>query len=509
MVQTIAWGTVLLAVCLPAMAAEKRKEDAKLYDETYRPQFHYTARKGWINDPIGLVFYQGEYHLFNDHNPASCRFPGGRTSGEQSHWSHAVSTDLMHWKHMPIAVFPDANGACWSGSGVVDWKNTAGFQAGKDKTLVLIYTSAGRTFGQSLVYSTDRGRTWKKYEHNPVLKQLAGGNRDPKVFWHEPIKKWVMALYLRGHEYALLTSSDLKQWAKLCDVKHPSAGECPDFFELPILDAQGKSTGGGRDNTRWVFWGGNGTYLLGRFDGKTFTPASGPHKTEWGRSCYAAQTWSDIPPEDGRRLIIGWMRGGEFPGMPFNQQMTIPRAVTLRRTDQGPRLLLYPVREIENVHGRKRTWSNLALGPGDNPLAGLKGKLWDIDTVIEPGKAEQIGFDVRGNRIAYSAKDRKLTALGSSAPLKMQDGRITLRIVADVASIEVFANGGQVVMSFSLPIDPKNASLSAFAAGGKARVDSLTVWTCKSVWPQRAPPARQRKDERSCSRKGAADWGQS
>ena len=166
-------------------------------EERYRPQFHYTTAKGWINDPIGLVHYRGEYHIFNDHNPFSCRFPGGKTSGEQSHWSHAVSTDLVHWRRMPIAVTPDANGACWSGSGVVDWDNTAGFQTGKEPPLVLVYTSAGKTFGQSLVYSNDRGRTWVKHGGNPVLEQLAPGNRDPKVLWHEPTKKWVMVLYVR------------------------------------------------------------------------------------------------------------------------------------------------------------------------------------------------------------------------------------------------------------------------------------------------------------------------
>ncbi len=478
----IACGTVLPALCLFATAAEGRGEGARLYHETYRPQFHYTVQKGWINDPIGLVYYKGRYHLFNDHNPASCRFPGGRGSGEQSHWSHAVSGDLMHWKHMPIAVFPDDNGACWSGSGVVDWKNTAGFQRGKDKALVLIYTSAGKTFGQSLAYSSDGGRTWKKHEHNPVLKQLAGGNRDPKVFWHEPIGKWVMALYLRGNDYALLASGDLKQWARLSELKHPGAGECPDLFELPILDARGRPIHGGKDGSRWIFWGANGTYLIGRFDGRTFTRESGPHKTEWGRNCYAAQTWSDIPAADGRRLIIGWMRRARFPSMPFNQQMTIPRVVTLRTTEDGPRLFLYPVREIENVHGRKRTWSNLTLEGSDNPLANLKGKLWDIDAVIRPGEAKQVGFDIRGERIAYSAKEQKLTALGNSAPLKMEGGRIKLRIVADVASIEVFANGGRVVMSFSMPIDPKNNSLSTFATGGQANVDSLTIWECESVW---------------------------
>jgi len=313
---------------------------------------------------------------------------------------------------------------------------------------------------------------------------LVPGNRDPKVFWHDATGKWVMALFLSGHDYALFTSANLKQWEKLSEVKHPSAGECPDFFELPVLDAEGNSSGGGKDNTRWIFWGGNGTYLVGRFDGKTFTAESGPHKTEWGRSCYAAQTWSDIRPQDGRRLIIGWMRGGKFPDMPFNQQMTIPRTVTLRNTADGPRLFLYPVKEIENVHGRKHTWSDATLAPGDNPLEKLNGKLWDIHAVIQPAAARQVGLDIRGQRIAYDAKDQKLTALGVSAPLAMRRGKIDLRIVADVASIEVFGDGGRIVMSFSLPIDPKNTSLSMFAVDGEAKIDSLAAWECRSVWPE-------------------------
>ena len=480
---TIVCAVLLSAICLPLAAAEKSNESAKLFHEMYRPQFHYTTKKGWINDPIGLVFYKGEYHLFNDHNVASCRFPGGKTSGEQSHWSHAVSGDLIHWKHRPVAVYPDALGACWSGSGVVDWNNTAGFQSGDEKTLVLIYTSAGRTFAQSLVYSTDRGKTWTKYKQNPVLKQLAGGNRDPKVFWHAPSKKWVMALFLRGREYALFASSDLKKWDKLSDVKNAPGGECPDFLELTILDADGKPADG-KAKKRWIFWAANNMYLLGQFDGKTFTRQGQPLRAEWGRSCYAAQTWSDIPPADGRRIIIGWMRGSKFPGMPFNQQMTIPREMTLRQTDAGPRLFLYPVKEIENIHGKKHTWSKVALKPGQDPLADLKGKLWDIDATLDPGKAEQVGFDIRGQKIIYSPKDAKLTALGNSAPLKPQGGKIKLRIIADVSSIEVFANGGRIAMSFSLPIDPKNSSLSIFATGGEARVDSLTVWQCKSVWPR-------------------------
>ena len=269
------------------------------FKERYRPQFHYTTIKGWINDPIGLVFYEGEYHIFNDHNPFSCRFPGGRTDGEQSHWSHAISPDLVHWKHMPIAVYPDANGACWSGSGVVDWKNTAGFQTGNEPPLVLVYTSAGKTFGQSLVYSNDRGRTWKKYEGNPVLKQIAPSNRDPQVFRHEPTKKWVMVLYVRRGIASCFTSDDLKKWTPTAEVPLAGFHECPDLFELPV--------DGDPESTWWVFWGADGRYLLGAFDGETFTPESGPHESNWGANCYAVQTWSDIPPSDGRRLQIAWM----------------------------------------------------------------------------------------------------------------------------------------------------------------------------------------------------------
>ena len=215
-----------------------------LYREKLRPQFHFSSRRGWNNDPNGLVYYDGEYHLFYQHNPFGWRWGN-------MHWGHAVSPDLVHWTELPDALCPDALGTIYSGSAVVDKQNTAGFQTGDEQVLVCIYTSAGShapasvPFTQSIAYSNDRGRTWTKYDGNPALGHLRGANRDPKVVWHEPTSKWIMALYLDGDDYALFGSPDLKSWEKLCDVVMPSTGECPDFFELPV--------NGDAANTRWVY----------------------------------------------------------------------------------------------------------------------------------------------------------------------------------------------------------------------------------------------------------------
>ena len=291
-----------------------------IYHESLRPQFHFTSRTNWLNDPNGLVFYRGQYHLFFQHNPAGINW-GNMT------WGHAVSPDLLHWKQLDDAIAPDRLGTIFSGSAVIDWNNTSGLQTGQEKPLIAIYTSAGGTspasngqpFTQSIAASNDLGGTFRKYDHNPVLGHIIGGNRDPKVIWHGPTKKWVMALYLDGDQYALFSSPDLKQWTKLCDISRFGSGECPDIFELPIEGLRGKS--------RWIFWGGNNTYLIGDFDGTKFVKESGPHRFEFGANYYAAQTYSDIPAADGRRIQIGWMSGGKYPHMPFNQQMSFPGGV--------------------------------------------------------------------------------------------------------------------------------------------------------------------------------------
>ena len=447
--------------------------EKRLYQETYRPQFHFTAKKNWLNDPNGLIYYNGEYHLFFQHNPSGIDW-GNMT------WGHAVSSDMVHWEQFPHAIEPDELGTIFSGSGVVDWDNTAGFQTGEENVLVVIYTSAGEfapketVYTQSIAYSNDSGRTWTKYENNPVLSNLTKGNRDPKVIWHNPTKKWVMALYLENNDFALFGSSNLKSWAKLSDVHLPDASECPDLFELPV--------DGNPDHTKWVFWGANGRHFIGTFDGEHFTAESDVLRTEHGANCYAAQTWSDIPSTDNRRLQIAWMSGGKYPDMPFNQQMTFPCELTLRTTDDGIRMFRKPVREIETIHKQRYSWNNQPLASTKNLLNNIEGELFDIRAEIKLGDASAVGFTVRGEDIHYVIDTQTLTCLEKSASLQPIDGRIELQILVDRSSIEVFANDGRLSMCSCFLPDTTNRSLRIFSSGGEARIISLDVYELQSAW---------------------------
>jgi fructan beta-fructosidase len=458
------------------------KQEA-IYRELYRPQFHFTAKRGWVNDPNGMLFYKGEYHLFFQCDPDRANNPCGIKL-----WGHAVGSDMLHWTQLANAIEPDSLGSIWSGSGVVDRNNTSGFQTGREKPLVCIYTSAGgqapgsdgRPFTQSIAYSNDRGRTWTKYAKNPVLQHVAGGNRDPKVFWHAPSKQWVMALYLDGSDYGLFGSPDLKRWRRLGDVQMPGSGECPDFFALPV--------DGHARNQKWVFWAASNQYRLGRFDGKAFTPESAPLQSHWGKNRYAAQTFSDIPAADGRRIQIAWMNDGRYPEMPFNQQLSFPVTLTLRTFAEGVRLCTWPVKEIDNLHGKQYRWAG-TLKPGQNPLADVQGELFDMRLEIESAGATEVGLNVRGVPILYNVKEQTLSCMGNSAPVQPSDGRLALNVIVDRTSIEIFAAEGRVNMAYCFLPPADNKKLAVSAKGGEATVRSLDVWELKSIWSQSPVPS--------------------
>ncbi|HUV62996.1 MAG TPA: GH32 C-terminal domain-containing protein [Sedimentisphaerales bacterium] len=454
-----------------------------LYNEKYRPQFHFSSKRGWHNDSNGLVYYKGEYHLFYQHNPYGIQW-GNMT------WGQAVSRDLVHWQELPDAIHPDATGNIHSGSGVVDRMNTSGLQKGDDKVLILFYTAAGgrnlwstdEPFTQAMVYSTDAGRTWTKYENNPIVEHIQGRNRDPKVIWHEPSRRWIMALYLDKNDYVLLGSEDLANWTRLSTITMPGVAECPDFFEMPLDGAANRS--------KWVFWGGNGKYLVGDFDGTTFTPETEPLRSEWGTNCYAGQTWSDVPETDGRRLWIGWMRGGKYPGMPFNQQMTFARELTLHQDAEGPRLHIRPAREIENIRGRHFSKRNTRLRPGDNPLAELGGDLLEIRTRLKLGSAQEIHLGLGSVTMEYDATSRNLSCLNKSALLSpMEDQTLELHVLVDRTSVEIFANQGRVAMSFCVLPEQLQGGFSLLAHGGEADVSELDVYHLRSIWPQSKEPS--------------------
>ena len=448
--------------------------DEVLYREKLRPQFHFSSRRGWNNDPHGLMVYRGEYHLLYQHNPYGW-------SWGNMHWGHALSTDLVHWEELGDALYPDHLGTMFTGSGVVDWQNTANFQDGDEKALICMYTTAGGTsaesqeqpFTQSIAYSNDRGRTWHKFEGNPVLGHIAGQNRDPQVIWYAPTKRWVMALYLEDNDYALFSSPDLKTWTRTCDITLPGATECPNFFPLQV--------DGDSEDTKWMFWGANGTYVLGSFDGTSFEQEGAIQRYDWGGSSYAAQTFSDIPAEDGRRIQMAWLRVN-LPGMPFNQCMTFPCELTLRTTPEGVRLFSQPVKEIDLLHERTHTWEAWKLEAGETPLSEVSGELFDIRAVFSIGDAAEFGISVRGIPVSYDVEREELSCEGRTALLKPIDGEIRLQILVDRISIEIFGNDGRVALPIGvIPVEEK-PSLKVFSRDGSTRISSLEVYELRSAW---------------------------
>lgn len=446
------------------------KDSQDLYREPLRPQFHFTSQRGWLNDPNGLVYFEGEYHLFYQHNPY------GWDWGNM-HWGHAVSQDLVHWKELPAALYPDQHGTMFSGSAIVDWNNTTGFQSGKVPPLVAMFTAAGKPFTQGLAYSNDRGRSWTKYEHNPVLGHIVHENRDPKVVWYAPEKKWVMALYLDHNDYALFASPNLKQWEKLGDVKLPGDAECPEFFEMPV--------DGDPKNTRWIFYGANGRYLVGKFDGKQFTPESGPHPLQHGNCWYASQTYSDIPAQDGRRILVPWGRlpnGEIFRGMPFNQMMGLPVELELRTSVSGPLLVVNPVKELAALRKRTHNIKPQPLSAETNPLADVDAELLEIEAEIAVRDAHEVGFDLHGVKVTYDVANQTIACLNQRVAMIPQAGRISLRFFVDRRSVDIFGNQGRLYMTMASAIAPANRKVSLNCVGGVARIEKLQVHELKSAW---------------------------
>ncbi|MHC4575020.1 MAG: glycoside hydrolase family 32 protein, partial [Planctomycetota bacterium] len=404
--------------------------EEEIYKEKYRPQFHFTTRRGWINDENGLVYYKGIYHLFYQHNPLSIDWGS-------IHWGHAVSTDLVHWKELRTALYPHSfSDLCFSGTALVDKNNASGFKTGPEDTIVIFFTSTGR--GECIAYSNDAGQTFTEYPRNPVVEHEG---RDPKVFWYEPQHKWVMVVYdVKDGErgFAFYDSKDLKSWRRMSWIG--GFFECPDLFELPVQ---------GRNNLRkWVLHGADGRYMLGSFDGTNFVPDSRQKlPMDYGPNFYA---------------------GGEYPGMPFNQQLTFPCELTLRDTPEGLRLCRRPVREIELLRKKQHKWQNVTLKPGDNPLKGVTGELFEIQAEIEPAEAKTVGFRIRSIDAVYNVKRQKLYCRGEDGPLKMIDGKIKLHLLVDRTSLELFGNDGLLSMSSCILPADHNRSLEVFCTTGPA-----------------------------------------
>jgi fructan beta-fructosidase len=409
--------------------------------------------------------------LFYQHNPYGVGWGN-------MHWGHAVSKDLLHWQEKPIALYPDRLGPMFSGSAVVDWKNTSGLGKGGKPPIVLFYTAAGNPSVQCLAYSDDEGKSWTKYPGNPIVKNIAPGDRDPKVIWHEPSKRWVMVLYVGlpvkggvNHTIQFFTSTDLKAWKYASQV--PGFFECPDLFELPL--------DGDPRKAKWVLTAASSEYMVGTFDGEKFTPETAKLPGQRGKGFYAAQTFSDIPRSDGRRIQIGWGQT-PTPGMPFSQMMCFPCTLSLKTTAGGPRLAWQPVKEIEKLRVASHEMKAGTLAVGDNPLSKVKGELLEVRAEIDPGKAEKLSLVLRGIAVEYDVKKQEITVAGHKAPAPLRDGKLRLTAIVDRTSITVWAADGLTYVPMPALPKAEDRSLELRAKGGAAKVVSLAVYELGSVW---------------------------
>jgi fructan beta-fructosidase len=450
-----------------------------------------------MNDPNGLVFFDGEYHLFYQHNPL------GDTWGHAS-WGHAVGRDLVRWEHLPVALREEHGVMIFSGSAVVDRENSSGFGVADEPPLVAVYTGHGASEQtQNLAFSTDRGRTWTKYAHNPVLAIGSREFRDPRVFWHTPTGRWIMVTALADrHRVRLDASLDLKRWSHLSDFgpagATDGAWECPDLFPVAVEGRPGMR--------KWLLKVDvqksiGAQYFVGEFDGTRFSadePGGPPLRVDYGSDFYAAQTWSDVP--GGRRIWVGWMNHWDYalaiPTSPWQGLLSIPRELSLRRSPGGLRLVQRPVAELVSL--RRPLFHRLDASPSavNTELAALsKDTALEIRIELAPGTANEVGLAVRargaeGTAIGYDVRagelrvDRRRSgdvAFSPSfagvhrAPLPVEQGKIVLHVFVDACSVEVFGGDGCVVLSDLIFPDPCSTGLELYA-DGDARVRTMDVW---------------------------------
>lgn len=493
---------IVLLIAMSAVAA-----DPPLYREPHRPQFHFSPQRNWMNDPNGLVFFDGEYHLFYQYNPE------GQTWGHLS-WGHAVSRDLVRWNHLPVALREENGVMIFSGSAVVDEQNTSGFGHGDKPPLVAIYTGHGPDKQtQNIAYSIDRGRTWTKFGGNPVIDEKLKDFRDPKVFWHEPSKRWVMVVSLSDQrKVRFYGSKDLKGWQQLSEFGGEGVTdgiwECPDLFELPVARAGGTDSG----RQRWVLVvnigsgapaGGSGVqYFVGEFDGATFkndNPKDTKLFADYGPDFYAAQSFSNLPPEPSRRVWIGWMSNWRYahaePTAPWRTSQSLPRELMLVETPDGIRLAQRPIRELEMIRAGK-------LAPPQFADAGQQLELHlsfpananvSLKVHDDGEHSTIIGYDSRRREMYV---DRSKSRRGApfhkdfpgryTAPLvEDADGKVRLQVHVDTSSVEVFGHGGLTVITAST-FAPETARgwnvIDAKDNEGNDAPVSVRVWKLRSIW---------------------------
>lgn len=498
----------------------------------YRPQYHFSPPKNWINDPNGLVYYAGEYHLFYQYNPFA------NVWGHMS-WGHAVSKDLLHWENLPVAIpeftHPFAKTgqdtlktAIFSGSAVIDRNNRSGLcPAGTADCMVAIYTgnvSRGETQTaqyQNLAFSADKGRTWTQYAGNPIVDIGSKEFRDPNVFWYAPQQKWIMStVKATEHRVAFFSSTDLKNWTLLSHFgpvgDTTKVWECPALMPVPVQ---------GEPNAhQWVLFISSGhsqkdyvgmQYFVGDFDGTRFkgdpdqpkllVPGYAGAVVDYGKDYYAAIQFNNLPDSQAGPVMIGWLNnwayGNDLPTTPFKGAMSLPRQISLKRTEAGWQLMQLPVEAVRTLRQNKRVQQTVQLTNQSRTLMQRTDNAYELEVDIRPGTASTVGIRLAKNGdeetiLRYHNGQLELDRRKSgrvdfnrrfpsveSAPLQLQNGLVKLRIFVDKSIVEVFANNGQRVITDLIFPTQAAGDVDLFAEGGTAEFLNATVWQLKSINP--------------------------
>jgi fructan beta-fructosidase len=501
---------LLIAVCLLAvmMYSEAQTKPYDTYHEPYRPQVHFSPKEKWMNDPNGMVYYNGVYHLFFQY------YPGDIVWGPM-HWGHATSRDMVHWKQLPVALYPDSLGYIFSGSAVVDYNNTSGFGKNGQVPMVAIFThhdpkgeksGSDKFQNESLAYSLDEGNTWTKYPGNPVLKNPGIKDfRDPHVSWYAPGNKWLMTLATKDR-ITFYSSPNLKNWTKESEFgktigAHGGVWECPDLFPLKL---NGKSY--------WVLLvsinpggpnGGSGTqYFIGNFDGKTFKPLNTAIKwIDYGPDDYAGVTWGNT---GDRKIFLGWMSnwlyGTKVPTRTWRSAMTIPRELALKQINGNIYLTSNPVAEIEKIASESSTDNykdllknkNVILGkslPAQYILTFSADKIADYTLILSNDTGEQLSIGYRKIDNSYfidRSKSGKIDfnpqfAKQVTAPRLTKSSLSDIKLLADASSLELFADNG--LTNMTAVFFPKNGfnHLQVKNKNGMI-IKNLNIIPLKSIW---------------------------
>lgn len=466
-------------------------------EDPYRPLFHHAPSYGWMNDPNGMVYENGTYHLFYQYNPYGNRW-------ENMSWGHAVSRDLVNWEECGVVLEPDSLGAVFSGCCVLDPDNTAGF--GKD-AMIAIYTAAGARQTQCLAYSVDGGKTFSRYAGNPVLTSERADFRDPKVFYHDRTGRWVMIL-AAGQALDIYSSPDLRTWhfeSRFGEAygAHDGVWECPDLFPLGVMGEPGHS--------RWVILcslgvedGSRVQYFVGDFDGKTFTPEQAPSTVNWmdfGRDHYATVSWNGLP--EGRRIALGWMNNwkyaNEVPSVAYRGCNTLPRDLALKRTDDGLVLVAAPARELEEAFVTTSVLPELSVAAEQNITPELTAGTGRIEMELDGDGAEVFGFklfncrgeyvDVCINRVegmmyvdrSHAGRSDFSPYFATTRPVPLSRSAVhSFSLWLDRASLEIFVDGGEAtVTNLIYPTEPYDR-MNFYAKGGLMYVRNLKTSVLKT-----------------------------